>query len=166
MEDLNTIAADCVVICCCCQCLILQVLVFALLGLPAKLAKRTREFVKRKLNRGRRSGEIVKIEEEEHCVRVGAGRESGFGDDEEDEGRQRCGKCIEEVEKVMMELYEKGEFGFGSFWGRGREGEESGCSVPAINVGTPSQIEQVEDGGDDHFVKYQIIQTAGSSRKT
>lgn len=29
-----------------------------------------------------------------------------------------CGCCMEEVEKVLEELSSKGEFGFGSFWGR------------------------------------------------
>ena len=27
--------------------------------------------------------------------------------------------CMEEIEKVMEDLQEKGEFGFGSFWGKG-----------------------------------------------
>lgn len=27
--------------------------------------------------------------------------------------------CMEEIEKVMQDLHEKGEFGFGSFWGNG-----------------------------------------------
>lgn len=29
------------------------------------------------------------------------------------------GCCMEEIEKVMEDLHEKGEFGFGSFWGKG-----------------------------------------------
>lgn len=35
-----------------------------------------------------------------------------------DDGVHNCGGCIVEVEKVMEELCEKGEFGFGSFWSR------------------------------------------------
>ncbi|KAF7827885.1 hypothetical protein G2W53_019049 [Senna tora] len=121
MEDLNMLAADCVVICCCCccQCMILQILVFALLKLPSKLIKKSRDFAKRKLNRRRRRSEIesyieeiVRIEEE--CrFRVEAERERGFV--EEDAGE---GDCMEEVERAMMEFYRKGEFAFGSFWGR------------------------------------------------
>lgn len=116
---------------------------------------------------------MVRIKEEEDYIRAEAEKiERGFGDDDEDEdedeGGRDCERCIEEAEKVMMELYEKGELGFGSFGGRGRQGEvESCCSVPAINASTVS-LNQIEDeeGGGDHFVKYKIIQMAGSFPNT
>lgn len=133
------------------------------------MAKKTTSFAKRKLNHRRRrrkkDGEILRIKEKECSVSVEADRESGFGGGEEDE---RCRKCMEEVEKVMMELYEKGEFGFGSFWGRGRKGEDSGCSlVSGIDWRDLNQIGGVADGnGDGHFVRYQVIQMHASLTKT
>lgn len=58
-----------------------------------------------------------------------------------------CGCCMVEVEKVMEELCEKGEFGFGSFWGRKRP-----WGVTKV----------VNDHNDASFVRYQIIDLVGS----
>ncbi|KAG8639055.1 hypothetical protein MANES_14G095101v8 [Manihot esculenta] len=49
MEDCNILAADCVVISCCCQCLILKIIIFILLKLPYKIIRKTREYTKKKL---------------------------------------------------------------------------------------------------------------------
>ncbi|XP_050918084.1 uncharacterized protein LOC127135406 [Lathyrus oleraceus] len=108
MEDLNLLAADCVVISCCCQCLMLQIILLLL----RKMVRKTREYGKRIF-----------------CQRKGVQREMGSYKDVilrvheksfriQDDDVHNCGCCIDEVEKVMEELCEKGEFGFGSFWGR------------------------------------------------
>lgn len=52
--------------------------------------------------------------------------------------------CMEEVEKVLEELSQKGEFAFGSFWGRKGSGSFSSCEFDDINV------------------EYQIIEMIGS----
>ncbi|RZB60375.1 hypothetical protein D0Y65_043239 [Glycine soja] len=122
MEDLNTIGADCVVISCCCQCLMLQILVFVLLKLPGKLIRKTREYAKklrhRKANNDRRMGRemgsykdvLLRIHEQSFRIQVEMALTDGAD--------HNCGGCMDEVEKVMEEFYQKGEFAFGSFWGR------------------------------------------------
>nr|XP_043638556.1 uncharacterized protein LOC122609667 [Erigeron canadensis] len=120
-EDWNMICADCVVLSCCCQCLMLQVLVFVLLKLPSKLIKKTAQYMKRKLGIKIRDGrkmvrmkvarcaeEVIGCQKPRESFRVRARGESfrleGFDG------------CMEEVEDVLEELSTKGEFGFGSFW--------------------------------------------------
>ncbi|XP_052186087.1 uncharacterized protein LOC127797322 [Diospyros lotus] len=110
MEDPNMLAADCIVISCCCQCLVLQIIII-LLKLPSKLARKTSRYAKKKLCRRRRKVTIEKKMDE-------------YGDEyQEEEGFdvnewQGCGGCccMEEVEKVLEELSQKGRFAFGSFW--------------------------------------------------
>ena len=58
--------------------------------------------------------------------------------------------CIEEAEKVLEELSQKGEFAFGSFWGRSSESETSGV--------IPSSAIQEYD-----FVRYELIEIASFS---
>lgn len=83
--------------------------------------------------------DIVRTKGEEYLLRVGA-------EFEEDGVRG----CTEEVERVMMEFYQNGEFGFGSFWGR------QGC------WGTvPTHPMDQNDIGDE-FLRHQIIEMAGS----
>ncbi|XP_071695465.1 uncharacterized protein [Rutidosis leptorrhynchoides] len=95
-QDWNMIGADCVVISCCCQCLMLQLLVFVLLKLPRKMIKKTKQYMKRKFGkRMRDDGKIVRTKMARCAEEVG---------------------CMEEVEEVLEELCTKGEFGFGSFW--------------------------------------------------
>ncbi|XP_038874336.1 uncharacterized protein LOC120067034 [Benincasa hispida] len=117
MEDTNTLAADCIVICCCCQCLALQIVLLLLLKLPWKLVRKTREFAKRRL----------RMREKEEKM-VGKEKGSDYRDKLKGISNGRCMRseenglglsCMEEIEKVMQDLHEKGEFGFGSFWGHG-----------------------------------------------
>lgn len=61
----------------------------------------------------------------------------------------RC--CIEEVDKVLEGLYQRGEFGFGSFWGRG----EMGFSPTHHHLGKDHQF-------DPSFVQYQLIEMTDS----
>ncbi|KAK7346146.1 hypothetical protein VNO80_20661 [Phaseolus coccineus] len=147
MEEWNMLGADCVVISCCCQCLVLQILVFLLLKLPWKLIRKTREYAKKKLRQRKGNDERAKMKIEPGCyedvlVRI---HEQSFRDGE----GFSWGGCMDEVEKMMEEFYEKGEFGFGSFWGR--EGT-CGCGVPAT----------VNHHNDENFVRYQIIDLVGS----
>ncbi|KAG2702615.1 hypothetical protein I3760_06G099000 [Carya illinoinensis] len=134
MEDPNMLAADCVVICCCCQCLILQILIFVLLKLPYKLIRKTRDYAKKRLRKRKKDDKITEREmdqyEDDHSF-VGMHGESfrievdGLFRDIGDHG---CGSCMEEVEKVLEEMSQKGEFAFGSFWGRkGSSGSLSTC---------------------------------------
>ncbi|ESW28376.1 hypothetical protein PHAVU_003G281600 [Phaseolus vulgaris] len=149
MEEWNMLGADCVVISCCCQCLVLQILVFLLLKLPWKVIRKTREYAKKKLRQRKGNDERAKMKIESGCyedVLVRIDHEQSFRDGE----GFSCGGCMEEVEKMMEEFYEKGEFGFGSFWGR--ELGTCGCGVPAI----------VNHHSDDNFVRYQIIDLVGS----
>jgi NAD-dependent dihydropyrimidine dehydrogenase PreA subunit len=60
-----------------------------------------------------------------------------------DDDVHNCGYCMFEVEKVMEELCEKGEFGFGSFWGR----KEPWGFHKVVN-----------DHNGDSFERYQIIE--------
>ncbi|KAK3222683.1 hypothetical protein Dsin_009708 [Dipteronia sinensis] len=133
MEDGSMLAADCVVISCCCQCLILQVLIFCLLKLPCKLIRKTKEYAKKKFRQRRRSkGKIIrKVKKRKSRYREELMEFHGGG----------CGRiellkggedgCMEEVERVLEEFSQKGEFAFGSFWGREGEGpsEEFDFSV-------------------------------------
>ncbi|XP_015076492.1 uncharacterized protein LOC107020580 [Solanum pennellii] len=116
MEDKNMFAADCIVICCCCQCLILQIIILFLLNLPYKLLKKTKECIKKLRYRRRNKKTFREIEINRHeddeilidhggCLRV--------------ELESLC--CMEEVEKVLEEFSQKGEFAFGSFWGGDEE---------------------------------------------
>ncbi|EOY02198.1 hypothetical protein QUC31_013388 [Theobroma cacao] len=124
MEDCNMLVADCIVICCCSQCLILQMVIFVLLKLPCKLIRKTKGYAKKKLGRGRKGrtrtervkggfhDEAVEIHRSSIRIEILEGLACTGG-----EGHGfRC--CIEEAEKVLEELSEKGEFAFGSFWGR------------------------------------------------
>ncbi|PPS09574.1 hypothetical protein GOBAR_AA11066 [Gossypium barbadense] len=92
MEECNMLAADCIVICCCSQCLILQFIIFVFLKFPAKLVKKTKQYAKKKLIGQRRKEGKMK---------------DGLFQDE-----------VQEAEKVLEELSRRGEFAFGSFWGR------------------------------------------------
>ncbi|KAI4357897.1 hypothetical protein L6164_001814 [Bauhinia variegata] len=157
MEDLNLLAADCVVISCCCQCLILQILIFVLLKLPCKFVKKTREYAKKKLQQKKRDKKVMKKEKGsssyiEEIVRIHELSLRIEGDRAfEDVGGHNCGCCLEEVEKVMEELSRRGEFAFGSFWGR--EGPWP--------WGVPKTVTK-DHSGDDGFVSYQIIEIVGS----
>ncbi|XP_065852189.1 uncharacterized protein [Euphorbia lathyris] len=113
MEDCNMLAADCVVICCCCccQCLMLQLFIFILIKLPYRIVRKTRKLARKKLrigwkNKGKKGGkDDIRFDEIEGCTRIEVDE---FG----------SGNCMEEVERILEELSEKGEFSFGSFWGR------------------------------------------------
>lgn len=75
-----------------------------------------------------------------------------FEFDEEGLVRDACcgyGRCMEEVEKVMEELFREGEFAFGSFWGR----EESG-GLP-VNVSRQESDSNVVQCGFVEMVGYK-----------
>lgn len=138
------LAADCVVISCCCQCLVLQFLVFVF----RKLVKKTREYAKkmfcqRKGNYRGMQGEIdfykaVLVRIHEQSIRIQA---------QKDDAGHNSGCCMEEVEKVMEEFYQNGEFAFGSFWGR-----KGPWGVPPI----------VNDHNCKNFAQYEILDLVGS----
>ncbi|KAG6764114.1 hypothetical protein POTOM_031572 [Populus tomentosa] len=129
MEDLNMLAADCVVISCCCQCLILQSIIFVLLKLPHKVIQKTRAYAKKKLwhrkkekmlesVRGRFQDSFDKFLEGSIEIQV-----------DDFHGGHDCESCIEEVEEVLEGFSQKGEFAFGSFWGRVGSGTSTACIV-------------------------------------
>ncbi|KAK7317738.1 hypothetical protein RJT34_02210 [Clitoria ternatea] len=145
MEDWNMLGADCVVISCCCQCLMLQILVFVLLKLPWKLVRKTREYAKKKFRqrKGNESGQmgcyedvVVRINEQSLRIQTEMGEGGGHN-------------CIDEVERVMEEFYQKGELAFGSFWGR-RKRPCVGAAPIILN------------NNDVNFVPYQLIDFVGS----
>ncbi|KFK39858.1 hypothetical protein AALP_AA3G297700 [Arabis alpina] len=98
MEDLNTFAADCVVISCCCNCIVLQIAIFIFLGLPQKLVKNTRKcYTKWGINRrikrlglGCECGENIGVDSEWRKESLSMDME-GFG-------------CIEEIEEALEEF--------------------------------------------------------------
>ncbi|KAJ9140657.1 hypothetical protein P3X46_031276 [Hevea brasiliensis] len=122
MEDCSMLAADCVVISCCCQCLILQI-IFILLKLPCKLIRKAKEYAKKKLGtlyrkQAERRTESVKVRFQDDSVEFHEG--SIKIQIEELNGSHGLGSCMEEVERVIGDFSQKGEFAFGSFWGRGK----------------------------------------------
>ncbi|KZV18639.1 hypothetical protein F511_03533 [Dorcoceras hygrometricum] len=122
MEDQNILAADCIIISCCCQCMILQVLIFLLLRLPQKLLRKVKQYAKKLRNRKRGTKGAVGYDEDS----LSQGNSSfrieveGFSPD----GTLRLGCCMEEVERVLVDFSNMGEFCFGSFWG-GDQGSRS-----------------------------------------
>nr|POF27037.1 proline-rich receptor-like protein kinase perk10 [Quercus suber] len=151
MEDWNTLAADCVVISCCCQCLILQIIIFFLLKLPCKLIRKTREYAKKKLRQRRKNEKTIEneINQGKHDFEGMNGgsfriQVDGFLVD----GDYGCGSCMQEVEKVLEEFSQKGEFAFGSFWGGNRSGTISTCVA--------------KHEFDNSIVQFQIIEMVGS----
>ncbi|CAN4124716.1 unnamed protein product [Withania somnifera] len=114
MEDKNIFAADCIVICCCCQCLILQIIILFLLNLPRKLLKKTKECIE-KLRYVRRNRKIMEMENNRHEDEI----LKDHGGSLRVQLESLC--CMEEVEKVLEEFSQKGEFAFGSFWGGDEE---------------------------------------------
>uniref|UniRef100_A0A1J3EPD9 Transmembrane protein n=1 Tax=Noccaea caerulescens TaxID=107243 RepID=A0A1J3EPD9_NOCCA len=122
MEDLNTFAADCVVVSCCCNCLVLQIAIFIFLGLPQKLVKNTRKCyakwgVNRRIKRmglGCECRENTGVDSDSRKESMSMEME-GFG-------------CIEEVEEALEEFSKNGEFLFGSFWGKERIQNSSSVS--------------------------------------
>lgn len=148
MEDWNTLAADCVVISCCCQCLILQIIIFFLLKLPCKLIRKTREYAKKKL-RQRRKNEKTIENEVNHGKHDFVGMNGGSFRIQVD-GFLVDGDygCMPEVEKVLEEFSQKGEFSFGSFWGRNRSGTISTCGA--------------KHEFDNSIVQFQKIEMVGS----
>ncbi|KAK6788601.1 hypothetical protein RDI58_012399 [Solanum bulbocastanum] len=115
MEDKNIFAADCIVICCCCQCLILQIIILFLLNLPYKLLKKTKECIKKLRYRRRNKKTIMEMEINRHEDEI----LKDHGGSLRAQLESLC--CMEEVEKVLEEFSQKGEFAFGSFWGGDEE---------------------------------------------
>ncbi|KAL3501614.1 hypothetical protein ACH5RR_036063 [Cinchona calisaya] len=149
MEDLNAIAADCLVVSCCCQCLMLQVVVFILLKLPYKLFRKTKKYAKKLKNR--KGKEKINV----HRRRIGRNDDDnnqrihveleGFSSND----CNRIGCCMDEVEKGLEEFFLRGEFGFGRFL----HGEVSLGSFPSC-LGS-QQL-------DYDVVNYHLIQMFGS----
>ncbi|KAM3705740.1 hypothetical protein ACB098_03G101300 [Castanea mollissima] len=151
MEDWNTLAADCVVISCCCQCLILQIIVFFLLKLPCKLIRKTREYAKKKLRQRRKNEKTIEKEinqGKDDFVGMNGGSFRIQVDRFLVDGDYGCGSCMQEVEKVLEEFSQEGEFAFGSFWGRNRSGTISTCVA--------------KHEFDNSIVQFQIIEMVSS----
>ncbi|XP_010044313.2 uncharacterized protein LOC104433322 [Eucalyptus grandis] len=153
MEDWNALAADCIVVSCCCQCLILQIAVFILLKIPCRLFQKTKRFAKKRFRHSRRRRKSLEktsylsegqlVEGPGCSMRDG---EDGFFIDVSERG----GRCMEEVEKALQEMSQKGVFGFGSFWGRESGGSFSGCVCD-------------HQGFDSSVVQLHLIEIVGSA---
>ncbi|CAN8291469.1 unnamed protein product [Cochlearia groenlandica] len=105
-EDCCAFAADCVVLSCCCQCLVLQVTVFVFFKIPLKLSQKIKKFVKRRRRRNLQPT-MEEDAKEEHWY----GHRFAF-----DEVSSRF-SCNEDVERMLQELSMNKEFVFESFWG-------------------------------------------------
>lgn len=120
------IAADCVVISCCCQCLVLQIVVFILLKLPYRLLRKTKRYVKKKLRNQKKEGNTIARELSRYSIDGVIKSDSGSfrirfeGISCED----CCFSCMERIENALEDMSGKGEFAFGSFW-RGQDLEDS-----------------------------------------
>ncbi|XP_057961532.1 uncharacterized protein LOC131153324 [Malania oleifera] len=148
MEDWNLIAADCVVVSCCCQCLIIQILIFLLLRLPHKVIRKAKGYAK-KLRQGKREKKTER-ENSRYRDEISGVHEQSLRFQVEGLLRDECngcGCCMEEVERVLEELSLKGEFGFGSFWGR-KESESSPTCI-------------AKERFDHDFVQYHLIEMFG-----
>lgn len=106
-EDCGAFAADCVVLSCCCQCLVLQVTVFVFFKVPRKLVKKIKKFVKRKCGRTLQPRTDEDVVKEEHWYGNGVVFE-------ESSSRSTCTE--EDIERMLQELSMRKEFGFGSSW--------------------------------------------------
>ncbi|XP_073136410.1 uncharacterized protein [Henckelia pumila] len=154
MEDRNILAADCIIICCCCQCMILQILIFLLLKLPRKLLRKAKQYVK-KLRTRKRGAEITQFEvvgyDDDSLRSQGSSsfriEVEGFSPD----GTLRLGCCTDDCDRVLVDLSDKGEFCFGSFWG----GDQVSRSLSWC-------LRQEEIDYDD--VRSHLIEVFGSSR--
>ncbi|CAF2045505.1 hypothetical protein HID58_034803 [Brassica napus] len=101
-EDCGAFVADCVVLSCCCQCLVLQVTTFVFFKVPRKLAQRVKKFVKRRCGKTLQPRTDEDVMKEEHWCGKGVVFEEGSSN------------CIEDIERMLQEMSK--EFGFGSFW--------------------------------------------------
>ncbi|CAA0820167.1 Unknown protein [Striga hermonthica] len=96
--------------------MILQILVFLLLKLPSKLFKKTREYAK-KLKARSKKPVIVKLEAQGGLQEKSSRIE--IDDFDLVESVRYGEKLMEEIERELEEFSGRGEFAFGSFWGRG-----------------------------------------------
>ncbi|KAK9705035.1 hypothetical protein RND81_07G028400 [Saponaria officinalis] len=160
MEDCNTLVSDCIVVSCCCQCLILQLVVFIFIHLPRKLARKTKEYAKKKLSRTRRKSKNHP-QHRDGFVGFDNGRSVSMRilelEGYEVSKVHRWGSCLDEVEKVLGELSMKGEFAFGSFWGENQEQSVGLCSKCCRTL----TKEEVLEFGSHHHVKFHFIEVVG-----
>ncbi|KAL8518343.1 hypothetical protein ACS0TY_009642 [Phlomoides rotata] len=125
MEDGNMLAADCIVISCCCQCMILQILVFILLKVPRKMFKKTKELYAKKFRARKKAARI-------EMGRYGEDSFGSLGDSFKIDVKDFCvveslrfGCCMDEIEGIFNDFSSRGEFAFGSFWGGGMSSSRS-----------------------------------------
>lgn len=102
--------------------------------------------------------EIARINEQQYCnycFRV--------PDDDDDGGIGGDDDCMEEVERVITEFYDKGEFAFGSFWGRQRDAifsTDKDRNDSSSHCNRNDNEEQEDD--ERNFVRYKMIQRHAS----
>ncbi|GAA0153707.1 hypothetical protein LIER_11879 [Lithospermum erythrorhizon] len=151
MEDLNMLAADCLVVSCCCQCLILQILIFLVLKVPHKLFRRMKEYV-RKLRTRKREQARMQRERSKDLEDSFPSLENSFRVLFEGLATDEChsfGSCMREVENELEELSRKGAFSFGSFNDQELRRSLSSCLA--------------DDDLDYDVLRYHLIKTFGIS---
>lgn len=156
MEDCNALAADCIIVSCCCQCLILQVVVLILLKLPYRLIRKVKEIISRiriKYSKKRARGVDTLSFPCDDLVPPTPGFSIGISDHENYE----C--CMQEIEMVLEDLSKKGEFAFGSFWGR----ELGGGSSPSRQE-LDINLVQLEVDGNAETSSIHSIHSTGARR--
>ncbi|XP_021755277.1 uncharacterized protein LOC110720546 [Chenopodium quinoa] len=180
MEDCNMVISDCIIISCCCQCLLLQLLIFVFIQLPRRVARKTKEYAERKLRKRRKKkqGDHQEIMVDDHKQKAVYGDEFVGLDDDDKSGKSMSlrilelesmamnelhnwGSCNEEVDKVLGELALKGEFGFGSFWGRNSEIQTRKSSNCYCKCNRRLTKEDELDFGS-HVVKFHLIEVIES----
>ena len=153
MEDCNTLVSDCVVISCRCECLILQLVIFMFIQLPCRVAKKTKEFAKRKLNRKKKqkNGEI-RVAKQFQGIDYG-----------EDFMKlielHDWSSCNQEIDRVLEEFSLRGEFGFGSFWGKNSNVENMKFNYKCkCNKGLIKDDDYDFEEFGSHVVKFHLIE--------
>ncbi|XP_021718256.1 uncharacterized protein LOC110685993 [Chenopodium quinoa] len=177
MEDCNTVISDCIIISCCCQCLLLQLVIFIFIQLPRRVARKTKEYAKRKLRKRRKKKHGDHLEMVEDKQKAVYGDEFVGLDDDDKRGKSMSlrilelesmamnelhnwGSCNEEVDKVLGELALKGEFGFGSFWGRNSEIQTRKNNCYCKCSRSLTKEEELDFGS--HVVKFHLIEVIES----
>lgn len=144
-HEWTLIGADCLVLSCCCQFLILQILLFVLIKLPRKVFRRIKAYVKMKFGKHRKEALA-------RCAAVLMGQQRGRSPSTASMESFRLDEldgCIEEVENVLEEMSQMGEFGFGSFW-RGVDDNFLDDDVRLCFVN--QQLGYYDHDGNYHFI--------------
>ncbi|KMT08409.1 hypothetical protein BVRB_6g140860 [Beta vulgaris subsp. vulgaris] len=140
---------------------------FVFLQLPRRLAQKTKEFAKKKLRNRKKKQQGEEIvekqvvdddDDDDEFIELDSGKSMSMKILELEgmavKELHNWGSCTDEVDKVLGELSLKGEFAFGSFWGKDSEIQtrKSYCNCSR----SLTKEDDLEFGS--HVVKFHFIQ--------